>query len=125
MRLYAIKFLHGAPKSSAEGIKGYLLAKDDQEVFDWFASDPGGIYSGWDDLEDDALEEGEEKDKYWKSREMKRQEIIKHRGDFQNDDWADAYYGIHRYGWKDLGEVTKEEIAVLRKFKAILPNKKK
>lgn len=34
-KLYKIKVLHGAPKDSYESIETYIIAENDEEVYNW------------------------------------------------------------------------------------------
>ena len=55
MNIYKIEFLHASPKDREEGIKCLLLAKNDEQVYEWIKSEPKigerHLYNGWADLE--------------------------------------------------------------------------
>jgi len=50
MNLYKITFSHVAPKDLAEGIKGYLLAENDEQIYNYI--DKTFNYDCWEDSED-------------------------------------------------------------------------
>ena len=110
-KLYKIKVLHGAPKDSHESIECYLVAKDDLKVAKWI--DKNKCHGCWSETEEtDWFIEGGSDDgvTLWEY-------IMANNGDLEDENgWEDAYYGVTKWGWEDLGEITKEEIKVLKKF---------
>lgn len=107
MNLYKILFSHSAPKETKIGIKTYLLAENEDSVYDYI--DKEYNYECWKDYEDD----NELFDIYdgcydLIGTETFREKIMRIRGDMNDEDYdySDAYYGITLYGW----ELVKENI---------------
>ena len=107
MNLYKITFSHTAPKDSKEGIKGYLLAKNDEQVYNYV--DKTFNCECWKDNE-----EGEDRepielyddDYNVIGTETFKEKMLRIKGE-QNDedyDYCDAYYGITLYGWELVKE---------------------
>lgn len=88
MNLYLIHQGHAAPKDWNLSNIGYVLAKDDEQVFDFIASQPEihgvNLFNSWE-----------------KKGEEFKQKILKIRGEINDDsvDFTDAYYGITLFGW--------------------------
>ena len=92
MNLYEIRFRHYSQKDNEEGILTYLVAKSDEDVYEWISSDlelknGTSIYSSWADREED--------DEDYKER------IIECNGDMYDNETeiCDLYYGLTLYGW--------------------------
>lgn len=110
MKLYKIKVLHGAPKDSHTSIEEYILAEDDLQVFEYLRD--GYREYLWSESD---FEEGE-----FETYEELKQNILENRGDLESEEgWEDAYYGITKYGWEEVGEISKEEIDTLRRLKIL------
>jgi len=95
MNIYRITFSHTAPKDREEGIKGYLLAENDEQVYNYI--DKTYNYGCWKDNDDDYNLIG---------IETFKQNMLRIKGE-QNDenyDYRDAYYGITLYGWELVKE---------------------
>lgn len=110
MKLYKIIVLHGAPKDSHTSTETYLVKDNEQEVFDWIDSNQYGAWSD-DDGEDPKTrytDDGKEIPfKDW---------LMANKGDLTDEEgWEDAYYGVTKYGWKEI-VATPDEIAVLVKL---------
>ena len=92
MNLYKVLVKHIAPKGISVGIKTYLLAENEEQVYSFI--DKEYNYEGWSDEE---KEDSNFKD-----------EIIKIKGNMNDDDYdcSDAYYGITLYGWELIEENT-------------------
>lgn len=104
MNLYRILVEHYAPKDCLESIAGYLLAKDESEVYDVIKdanSEKFGMYLGWVGDEDELYwnEETEEEDlthKEW---------VILNKGEMSDDQFiTDLYYGVTLVGWELIEE---------------------
>ena len=56
MNLYKVLFSHYAPKDSETGIKALLLANNDEQVYEWIASEPdlieGSMFNSWKGYEE-------------------------------------------------------------------------
>lgn len=105
MNLYKITFSHSSPKDREEGIKGYLLAENDEQVYNYV--DKTFNYESWEGNEKD----GEPIELYDENynvigTETFKEKMLRINGE-QNDedyDYCDSYYGITLYGWELLKE---------------------
>lgn len=117
MNLYEIMFRHYAPKDSEHGVHTYLVANNDEEVFDWIKeensvwfkgeindglSDGNCLFLSWsykDMTNDDCYEEGF------------RDRIIACKGDMFDDETelCDLYYGQTLAGWRLVKEDAKPD----------------
>ena len=56
MNLYKVTFSHHAPKDGEQGIKALILAENDEQVYNWIASEPkindGSMFNSWKDREE-------------------------------------------------------------------------
>jgi len=111
MNLYQIQFSHHSPKDAEFGIKCLLLAQDDNEVYEWMASNPTAfgerIHTGWKNKEDDNKIFFIYNDQYENvGEESFKQKIIRLTGEIDDPsfDFSDAYYSITLYGWDLLVE---------------------
>lgn len=112
MNLYKILFSHTGPKDSETGIKTYVLAKNDEDVYEWIASEPdvnddGHLFNSWKDKEDDEEEFDIYDDNYNViGTENFKEKIIRLNGEIYDDDhdYDDAYYGITLFGWELIKE---------------------
>ena len=109
MRLYKIGITHYAPKDSKYAIKEYVVANNDEEVFNYLASG----YAYWNDI----LEYAE--DEY---AQEKYDEIKNSHSD--NREVSDLYYGATQYDWIEV-DSDKELIDKMIEFKLakIISNK--
>lgn len=109
MNLYRIIVLHGAPKDSHISTETYLVAENEQEVFNWLN---GKNYGAWTE----EAGEGEEPNVRYADDETEipfREWVMLKRGDLEDEEgWEDAYYGVTKWGWKPI-TATEDEIAVL------------
>lgn len=113
-KLYKILFSHTAPKDTEDGIKTYITAKDDDQVYSFV--DEKHNCGCWKDQEED----GEQLDIYDDDynvvgTESFKEKIIRTKGQMNDEDYdcSDAYYGITLYGWELVKEITDEELSVL------------
>jgi hypothetical protein len=112
MNLYEIKFTHFSPKSSKTGSVGYLLAENNEEVFNWFATNPTlnniRVYSGYDEEELDEVHATHHFNYSAIGEETKRDRLIRLCGEMFDDEVElyDLYYGKTLYGW----ELKKEDV---------------
>lgn len=132
--LFKIDFEHVGPKDSESGIKGYVIASNDEQVFNFLGGhqsykdlkDPFGIYTSWldtddeDDDNDNDDEDYEDDCEYDNNAqiETKQEKLLRLKGDINDEDrdYDGAYYGLSFYGWEDLGEISEEEILTIKKF---------
>lgn len=108
MNLYRIIVLHGAPKDSHESTETYLVANNEEQVFQWISKEKTyGCWSEPDDMRTDDETDEEIPFKDW---------VMKHKGDISDDEgWEDAYYGVTKWGWSEIS-ATEEEINTLMKL---------
>lgn len=111
MNLYKIQFLHASPKDREYGMKCLLLAKNDEQVYDWLASEPeigdGRMFNSWTDTEKDDKVFNLYNDAYDViGTETFKEKMIRLNGEMNDDDYdySDAFYGITLYGWSLLKE---------------------
>ena len=95
MNIYKILFEHYSQKDSQAGIKCFLLAKDDEEVYRWLSSNPT-IGEDWITT---CYEGYEEEDEDFKRR------IIDCKGQMFDEEYdlSGLYYGVTLHGWELLG----------------------
>lgn len=109
-KIYKIIVLHGAPKDSHTSIEEYIIAETDEEVFNYITNK----YKNYD-WEEEPFE-NEEFETYAK---MKK-DILINKGDLEHESgWEDAYYGVTKYGWEEIGKITDKEINTLKKLKIL------
>jgi len=123
MKLYQIDVLHAAPKDSHISIEGYVIAENDEQVYEYLKSEPEDgitIFNSWANKE----KKGEEFEIYDDYKvigtETYKQKIIRLKGEIEDDsvDFEDAYYGVTLYGWTEVKEHLNEvEILVLTDLK--------
>lgn len=123
MNLYELRFRHYAQKDNKEGIICYLLAENNEQIYDFIRSEPTikdgskydiSIYVSWM-YKDDP--ENEEFEKDFKDR------IINCNGEMYDDEAeiADLYYGLTHYGWNFVyKDISKEQISILKKVGIIV-----
>ena len=123
--LFKIDFEHVGPKDSESGIKGYVIANNDEEVFNFLGGhvsynhleNPFHIYTSWLDTCDEDYEDDCEYDNSFQI-ETKQEKLLRLKGDINDEDrdYDSDYYGLSFYGWEDLGEISEEEILIIKKF---------
>lgn len=103
MNLYKIIFSHYSPKDSEIGIKTYLLANNEDDVYNYI--DKEYNYGCWKDQEEEKYEVFND-DYDIIGTETFREKIIRIKGDMNDEDYdySDAFYGITLYGWKLIKE---------------------
>lgn len=99
MRLYRIKTHFYGKDLDEEANLGYAVAKNDEGVYEHINNK--FKYDEWPE-----------------SVEMTREKIIAARGDYDSEYMGEFY--DQKYGWEDLGEVSAEDIAHLKKLKIIV-----
>lgn len=105
MNLYEISVAHYAPKDSHESIQTYLLADNEEQVYDFI--NENYIYGLWDE----RSEEDGELDVYNNNYEVigvetYKAKMLRFKGDLNDpdDELEDLYYGQTRFGWSLLKE---------------------
>ncbi|MGG0308333.1 hypothetical protein ABEY43_07035 [Priestia megaterium] len=123
MNLYKIMLEHFAPKDSEKGIFTYLIAKTDEEVYEWIAAekktkDERTIYNSWKCNEEDIGSFEIYNDNYDViGEETYKERMIRLKGDINDEDaeLEDLYYGKTLLGWDLVKEsITPEEVLVLQ-----------
>jgi len=101
LNLYTLDFKFYAPKDSKEGILTYLVAENDEQVYEWIKTEPDGVYVSWMYKDNPEGEYGEYEEGF-------KERIIACRGDMYDDESevSDLYYGATQYGWT----LVKEDI---------------
>lgn len=115
MNLYKINFTHYAPKDSKEGIITYLVAIDNEQVYEYIKSEPrindNGLYNSWKDCEDDNKVYDIYDNNYNViGTESFKERMIRLGGEMYDEDAdvSDSYYGVTHLGW----ELVKEDISI-------------
>jgi len=102
-RLYKIVFSHSAPKDTEYGIKGFFLAHNEEEVYDYIDKE----FASWKEKEEDneMFPIGDEDDKL-DIQETFRERVMRLKGDINDEyrDFSDVYYGVSFYGWELVAE---------------------
>ena len=108
MNLYSINFRHYSPKDNEEGIKGYLLADNEEQVFLYI--DKKFNYGMWKDKEEEMNNEEDVSDRTFQildddyseiGKETLKEHILRVKGmmNSEHEDPCDLYYGFTSYGW--------------------------
>lgn len=121
MNLYSVNFIHYSPKDSEKGIYGYVIANDDEGVYELIKSELQ-FHQGqtlWNSYEDREEEEYELFDNDYNviGIETFKDRMIRLRGEMYDEDAevSDAYYGVTHYGWSLIKEnVADSEISTLK-----------
>jgi hypothetical protein len=108
MHLYKLKFSHYAPKDEIDGMFGYIVAKDEDFVMSYMVEKG---YTYWE-LDEQCEFDGNDEETW-------AEVLMREKGDFWDDDLADAYYGETRAGWEDMGEVSEKDIEILKRLNVI------
>ena len=125
MNLYAITFVHYAQRGSQEGIYTYLVAKDSEDVYDWFNLErptSGGylIYSHHKDYENDGKTYSLYDSNYnIIGEESHRDKMIRLQGELYDEDLelSDLYYGKTVLGWHIISAgISKEDVIAARRI---------
>lgn len=98
MRLYKIKTHFYGKDLDEEASLGYAVAENDDGIYDHI--NKKYKYDGWPE-----------------SVEMTREEIIASNGDYDSEYMGEFY--DQKYGWEDLGEVSTEDIAHLKRLMVV------
>ena len=117
MNLYEITLTHLAPKDSKTAIHEYLVAENDEQVFEYLTKGEGKGYTYWDDKvngdywrEDGCEEEVFELTNNWIKNTLEEQ------GEHWNEDlYYDLYYGRTIYGWRNTNVVDEELMRLMVK----------
>jgi len=101
MNLYRIVFSHTAPKDTERGIKTYLLADDETEVYDHIDEVYERGYWSEKEGDGDMFEVYDDVYNVMGTETFREQMMRLHGEAFDKDyDFCDAYYGITLHGWE-------------------------
>jgi|GEM_PF-4013443 hypothetical protein len=108
MRLFRVKTRFLGKDLDETVLLGYLVAMTDDEVFEEISKQH--CYGAWpgdkEGYEDDPDELAD--------IDAKKQEIVEARGDFDSE--YDGEFYDQKYGWEDLGEISEQDIATLKRL---------
>jgi hypothetical protein len=119
MKLYTITLTHYSPKDDESGIDCLLIAKDDEQVYEWLKKNRATRYSYKD--EDAELYNINSAEYPWnviKSNATFKEKTIYWRG-CANDpdtDYEDLYYGQTNWSWDEGQEIAEADIQVLQQY---------
>lgn len=127
MNLYSINFIHYAPKDSEQGVYGYVIASDDESIYEWIKSEPKitedkTLWNSYADYEIEREYEIYDSDYNVIGIESFKDRMIRLCGEMYDEeaDVSDAYYGVTHYGWSLIKEeISNNEIEVLKSLKII------
>jgi len=108
MNLYAVIFIHHAPKGNEKGIKEYVLAESDEQMYDYIDSK----YMSWDWSDKDEDPE----DYYMDDDECRtyKDYLVKIKGEMYSEpDLDDLFYGRTLFGWKMIQQDYNDDCASL------------
>lgn len=109
LMLFQILVLHGGPKDRHTATETYLVAESEQEVFNWIDKEKN--YNSWTEETDEPRMRFAD-DSYEKEIPFAEWVMLK-RGDLEDDEgWEDAYYGVTKWGWKQI-PASEEDIGRL------------
>ena len=119
-KLYEIQVQHCAPKDSHTSTQAYLIANNDEEVYEWIKSDPmPAMCTSWEDREEEDGPYDIYNDDYEViGTETFKEKMLRIKGDLydEDQDWSDAYYGLTFYGWREVGPITPEQIQTMNQL---------
>ena len=98
MRLYRIKTHFYGKDLDAEPNLGYAVAENDDGIYDHI--NKKHKYNEWPEFV-----------------EMTREAIVAAKGDYDSEYMGEFY--DQRYGWEDLGEVSADDVANLKRLKVL------
>lgn len=122
MNLYAIKFTHYAPKDGETGIYGYILAANDESVYEWIKSEPKIsddkiLYNSYEYYEEEKSYDLYDNNYDVIGTETFKERMIRVGGEMYDEDAdvSDAYYGVTHLGWDLVKEdISEDEVKVLK-----------
>lgn len=96
MKLFEIISNHYSPKDCHSSTMDYVLAEDENQVYDFIKDKYGWI--------------GDEDELYWDEETKEetathRESVIKNQGELEEEQYLnDLYYGVTLYGWEIIAE---------------------
>ena len=130
MNLYNVTHKHIAPRGWGCGIVALLLAENDEQVYEWIASQPrtslGVIDNDWKlnenaiwDEENEVFIDENDEYKYWYddygNPESFKKRMLRQKGELNDSavDVTDAFYGVTLLGWHLLKENVETDYSEL------------
>lgn len=119
MNLYRVLFEHHSPKDAEIGIKTYLLASNNEGVYNFITND-NRVNSGWEYYQEETYTLFDEECNVIGTETFK-EKVIKAKGDMFDEELSenvlqDLYYGATVFGWELVKEnITNEESELLIK----------
>jgi hypothetical protein len=116
--LYKIKLRHCSPKDYADAIKIYVIAKNDEEVFNHI--NKNYVYHSWtEDEEYTHVPELETKEGKYLTFDTYKEYIMAAKGDWEDEKlYRDLYYGATLHAWDLVKEnLSAVEVEVLKNTK--------
>jgi hypothetical protein len=118
MNLYKIMFVHYSPKDSEEGIITYLVAKSNEEVYEWLKSEPqlsngNRLFNTYKYSENDnKTYEIYGDDFSVVGEETFKDRMIRLHGEMfdEEKELDDLYYGATLHGWELIKEDVKPDV---------------
>lgn len=98
MRIYKIKTHFYGKDLNKEAMLGYAIAENEESIYGYI--NEKYKYGEWPECV-----------------EMTREEIVAAKGDYDSECMGEFY--DQRYGWEDLGEVSVDDIANLKRMKIL------
>lgn len=110
--LYKIVFKHFAPKDSEEGIKEYVVADNEDQIFDHIVANHSG---GWEDRQEDEPYDIYNDDFEIIGKESFKEKMMRLKGEYHDEgvDVSDAYYGVTIMGWEKIENTSDGQIKTL------------
>lgn len=119
MNLYQINVIHYAEKDNHESIENFVVAKDDEAVYNWFQKAISNCWNEEND-EEEMFDIYDGKNDEIIGQETYKQKIIRIKGDMNDEDYelTDLYYGETLYGWEKIkSNIKEQDIEILKKLK--------
>jgi len=112
-KLFRIIVLHGAPKDTHISTEIYVVAEDEETVYNWLDKEK----TGWSEYIEECKNEGEPAEEYDGDKTIPYKDwVIKSRGDLEDErGWEDAYYGVTKWAWEPI-KATKKDMEILLKL---------
>jgi phosphoribosylformylglycinamidine (FGAM) synthase-like amidotransferase family enzyme len=124
MNIYRIIVEHAGGKSNHTSIECYLLAENDEAVFEWIDKEKN--YDGWwHNDNDDNVEPYNIYDNNYNvvGTETYKERMLRLKGEINDEDrdYSDSYYGLKFFGWSLVKEnPLPVEINVLKELDMII-----
>jgi hypothetical protein len=111
-KLYEIKIRHCSQKDFIEASKGYIVAQNDEEVYNYI--NKFLLHGIWSDRNNDSLNHNVNflEDEGFISKESYKEKMLRYKGEFfdPNASYDDRYYGVTHYGWVEVLNVLDSDI---------------